>query len=54
TLTNFLLMLSFYIVSADSSLYIKDSIFIAIYINNLLLVRKNKSKIIEIKDALYS
>ncbi|ETR96666.1 hypothetical protein M419DRAFT_93659, partial [Trichoderma reesei RUT C-30] len=53
TLTNFLLTLSFYTISINISLYIKDSIFIIIYINNLLLVSKDKAKIIKLKEALH-
>ncbi|ETR96681.1 hypothetical protein M419DRAFT_93580, partial [Trichoderma reesei RUT C-30] len=54
TFINFLTTFSFYLVSLNSSLYIKEGIFIIIYINNLLLVKKDKLKIIKLKDALYS
>ena len=53
TLTDFLTTLGFQAVLADSRLYIKDGIFIAIYVDDLLLIGKDKLKILKLKDALH-
>lgn len=53
TLTDFLATLGFHAVSSDSGLYTREGIFIAIYVDDLLLVGKDKGKITRLKDSLH-
>lgn len=53
TLTDFLVTLGFHAVSSDSGLYTRSGIFIVIYVDDLLLVGKDKNKIAKLKDSLY-
>ncbi|KAK3934219.1 hypothetical protein QBC46DRAFT_274258, partial [Diplogelasinospora grovesii] len=50
--TNFLITLSFYLININSKVFVKDGIYIIIYVNNLLIIKKDKKKIKALKEAL--
>lgn len=52
TLAKFLTSCDFYLINADLSIFTKKEIILAIYVDDLLLVRASKSDIQNIKDFL--
>lgn len=52
TLTDFLQTLGFEPLAADSGIYAKDGLFIAIYVDDLLIIGRNKGEIKKVKEAL--
>ncbi|KAK3938116.1 hypothetical protein QBC46DRAFT_266073, partial [Diplogelasinospora grovesii] len=52
TLINFLTTLSFHLINTNNEVFVKNGIYIVIYINNLLIINKDKEKIKALKEAL--
>ena len=52
TLSRFLANSNFYLINADHLVFLNRSIYIAVYVNDLLIISKDKIKIQELKDRL--
>lgn len=53
TLTDFLSTLGFHPIASDCGVFTKNGIFIAIYVDDLLIVGKDKQEISAVKEALH-